>query len=110
MGRRETAVASLVAAIAVAAAGTAAAATDAATRNCGTTRAAGRTWSVLATGVSCPVAAGLVRGLAAKYDGGGLAPLGTPMKMRCLGTSGAGGARGILCSGAARSVVASSRR
>jgi hypothetical protein len=107
MRRARWLVVSLVAVAAVAVATSSA--TSAAARQCGTTPAAARTWSVLATGVSCRDAAALVRRLAEKYRGGSAATLGTQMKMRCLGTSDPRGSRGILCSGAARSVVATSR-
>ena len=80
-------------AVLVVAAGTASSATAAPTggarTNCGTIKAAARTWLVLANGLTCRDAGALIRQLAPRVHGAGGPPfsLGTHMGMRCIATS-----------------------
>ena len=54
-------------------------------RNCGTVAAAGRSWQVAAAGVPCANARALVRKLAPKVPGSGVAHVGDYMGLRCTG-------------------------
>jgi hypothetical protein len=73
-------------------------------RGCGTVAAAGKTWQVAAAGVPCANAKALVRKLASKVPGSGVAHVGNYMDLRCTGFA-QKGKDGILCASASGKLV-----